>query len=64
MKKLIEKIKALFVKVKVAIKWPKWYFAGAIVVLFLIAIEVLGTWAGFAWPFIGFGIWAYKKTVK
>jgi hypothetical protein len=41
--------------------WPRWYLAGALVLLVLIGVELIGTWAGGVYPVLGFAYWAYKQ---
>ena len=46
---------------KKLIKWPNWYFAGALAMLFLISIEIAVPWMAWGYLFGGFIIWAFKK---
>jgi hypothetical protein len=50
--------------VKSKLQWPVWYFAGMTVLLFLLSVEILGTWSAWAYLMIGFAIWGYAKTVR
>ena len=65
MKALIDYIRLLFARahnwVLVTLAWPVWYFALMCVLLFLIAVEVLGTWSAWAYLMLGFGVWGYKR---
>jgi hypothetical protein len=46
---------------KALIKWPNWYFAGALAMLFLISVEIAVPWMAWGYLFGGFIIWAAKK---
>ena len=43
------------------IRWPRWYFAGALASLLLLSVELVGTWLGFAWLFLGFVVYGFKR---
>ena len=46
---------------RASLRWPVWYFALMCVLLFLIAVEVLGTWSAWAYLMLGFGVWGYRR---
>jgi hypothetical protein len=65
MKALIDYIKLLIARGKnwliINSSWPVWYFFGMTVLLFLISVEILGTWAAWAYLMLGFGVWGYRR---
>jgi hypothetical protein len=44
------------------LRWPVWYFAGMTLLLFVLSVEILDTWAAWLYLMIGFMVWGYKRT--
>lgn len=61
MNALLHFIKLNVLKALNYIRWPRWYFAGALIGLVLISNEIMGTWFGWGWLMLGLAVWAYEK---
>jgi hypothetical protein len=53
-------MKQLLIKAKNWLK-GRYYEVALTIVCLLMAVEILGTWAGFAAVFVSFVVWGFKK---
>ena len=55
------RMKVLFNRFFFYMRWPNWYFFGALIALFVLSVEIVSTWLGFGYLMLGFAIWSIKK---